>query len=140
MMQLIPASSASASALNAEKIRMDIIAQNIANANTTRDVDGNPYRRKLVMFEAMVDKSMNAEGKPITGVKVKGMMDDPTEFPAVYDPNHPHAGADGYVRLPNVKVHREMVDLIASSRAYEANLSVIKTSRQMARQALSIGR
>lgn len=138
MMHLIPGADASASALNAEKLRMDIIAQNIANANTTRDVDGEPYKRKLVMFETLLERT--ERGREVQGVRVSGLMDDPTPGDAIYNPAHPHADENGMVHMPNVKVSREMVDLISTSRAYEANLSVVKTSRQMAAQALSIGR
>jgi flagellar basal-body rod protein FlgC len=141
MMDLIPGVNASASALQAEKIRMDVIAQNIANANTTKDLDGKAYKRKLVEFEAMLQRvSPNDPQKAVSGVRVAGIVQDPNPGPLVYDPSHPHADKEGFVRMPNVKVHREMVDLISTSRAYEANLSVVKTSRQMARQALSIGR
>lgn len=126
---------------------MDIIAQNIANANTTKDIDGNPYRRKLVKFEAMLDKAnttnpheSNLGQTFVKGVRVAGVVQDNAPGAKIYEPSHPDADKDGFVKMPNVKVQREMVDLISSSRAYEANLSVVKTSRQMARQALQIGR
>lgn len=126
---------------------MDIIAQNIANANTTKDVDGNPYKRKLVKFETIMDQanttnphSSNLGQSFVKGVRIGGVVHDQNPGSRIYDPAHPHADADGYVKMPNVKVQREMVDLISSSRAYEANLSVVKTARGMARQALSIGR
>lgn len=148
MMNLIPGAHASSSALDAEKIRMDIIAQNIANANTTKDLDGNPYKRKLVKFETIMDQHNSTDphasklGGPgfVKGVRVAGIVQDNNPGPKVFNPSHPDADQDGYVKMPNVKVQREMVDLISSSRAYEANLSVVKTARQMARQALSIGR
>lgn len=147
MMNLIPGANASSSALDAEKIRMDIIAQNIANANTTKDVDGEPYKRKLVKFEAILDKAnttnpyQNGVGQQfVKGVRLAGVVQDNNPGPKIFDPAHPDADADGYVKMPNVKVQREMVDLISSSRAYEANLSVVKTARQMSRQALAIGR
>ena len=140
-MQLIPGIRASADALDAEKIRMDIIAQNIANANTTKDLDGKPYRRKLVEFESVMHHATthNPQGF-VEGVRVRDIVQDDSPGPKIFNPAHPHADDEGYVRMPNVKVQREMVDLISSSRAYEANLSVIKTARSMARQALSIGR
>ncbi len=146
-MHLIPGANSSSSALDAEKVRMDIIAQNIANANTTKDVDGNPYRRKLVKFETIMDQTNTTnphDGRLdqffVKGVRVAGVVQDNNPGPKVLDPSHPDADKNGYVKMPNVKVQREMVDLISSSRAYEANLNVVKTSRQMARQALSIGR
>ena len=141
MMHLIPGAQASADALGAEKIRLDVIAQNIANANTTKDLNGKPYRRKLVEFEAVMHKAttQNPQGF-VTGVRVRDIVADGNPGPKIYDPAHPHADAEGYVRMPNVKIHREMVDLISTSRAYEANLSVFKTARSMARQALAIGK
>ena len=141
MMELIPGIRPSSDALGAEKIRMDIIAQNIANANTTKDLDGEPYKRKLVEFESVLHHatSLNPDGY-VEGVKIRDIVEDKNPGPKVFNPAHPHADTEGFVKMPNVQVQREMVDLISSSRAYEANLSVIKTARSMARQALSIGR
>jgi len=135
-MDLLPGIGATAQALSAEKVRMEVIAQNIANAQTTRDANGGAYQRKIVAFEAMMG---DREDGVTQGVRVAGILPDPTPGPLVYNPNHPHANAEGMVLMPNVKTSQEMVDLIASSRAYEANLTVVKTSRQMARQALAIG-
>ena len=141
MMHLIPGAQASSDALGAEKIRLDVIAQNIANANTTKDLDGKPYRRKLVEFESVMHPATTANPQGfIEGVRVRDIVADGNPGPKHFDPAHPHADADGYVHMPNVKVQREMVDLISTSRAYEANLSVFKTARSMARQALAIGR
>jgi len=133
-MDLLPGITPTAQALNAEKVRMEVIAQNIANAQTTRDANGNPYQRKVVAFESF----LNEKSDMSKGVRVAGIVPDTTQGPLVYSPNHPHANPDGMVRMPNVQTSREMVDLIASSRAYEANLSVAKTSRMMAKQALAI--
>ena len=135
-MNFISAIDSTASALNAEKVRMDIVAENIANANTTRDLDGKPYQRKMVSFEAMVSPGNKGE----SGVKVSAVTNDNSEGAAVYNPSHPHAGPDGMVHMPNVNISTEMVDLMSASRAYEANLSVIRNSRQMAMKALTIGR
>lgn len=134
-MNFITGLPATASALNAEKMRMDIIAQNIANAHTTRDVSGEAYKRKVVTFASALDASTGA-----SGVQISRITDDTTPGELIHDPQHPHAGPDGMVRMPNVNTAVEMVDLISASRAYEANLSVAKNARQMALKALSIGR
>lgn len=132
-MNMLSGVDVTASALNAEKIRMDVVAQNIANAHTTRDVDGQAYKRKVVAFESVLDST----GK---GVGVSQISNDPTPGEMVYNPNHPDANKDGMVEMPNVNIATEMVDLMTSSRAYEANLSVIRNAKQMAAKALAIGR
>ncbi len=139
-MDLIPGINATADALNAEKIRMDVIATNIANANTTRDVNGEVYKRKQVVFEAYLDKTASGSQPAATGVRVAEITEDTTPGPKIYNPDHPHADSEGMVEMPNVKMSWEMVDLIFASRAYEANLSVVRTARQMAQKALAIGR
>ncbi len=134
-MNFLSGIQATASALNAEKVRMDVVAQNIANAHTTRDTDGQAYRRKVVSFEALLGADAS-----IGGVKIDGITNDPAQGELVYQPQHPHANADGYVQMPNVNVAMEMVDLLTASRAYEANLAVARNARQMAAKALTIGR
>jgi flagellar basal-body rod protein FlgC len=134
-MNFLSGIQATASALNAEKVRLDVVAQNIANAHTTRDLDGAAYRRKVVTFEALLDSR-----KGESGVKVGSITVDPLQGELVYQPQHPHANADGYVQMPNVNAAMEMVDLLAASRAYEANLAVARNARQMAAKALTIGR
>lgn len=134
-MNIITGVQATASALTAEKIRMDVVAQNIANAHTTHDVDGQPYKRRVVMFETVLDQSTG-----VTGVKVAKIGHDKSPGESYYDPEHPDAGKDGMVRMPNVNTAVEMVDLMSASRAYEANLSVARNARQMAMKALSIGK
>jgi flagellar basal-body rod protein FlgC len=134
-MNFLTGIQATASALNAEKVRMDVVAQNIANANTTRDTDGEAYRRKVVSFEALL-----SGGGKRGGVKVEGITPDPTPGELIYQPQHPHANPEGYVQMPNVNVAMEMVDLLTASRAYEANLAVARNARQMAAKALTIGR
>jgi flagellar basal-body rod protein FlgC len=135
-MNFITGIQATGSALNAEKIRMDIVAQNIANANTTKDVNGGAYQRKVVTFETM----MGQGGGPSEGVKVSAITADSTPGEKVYNPHHPHADKDGMVTMPNVNPAIEMVDLLAASRAYEANLAVARNARQMATKALAIGK
>ena len=133
-MNVISGIDITSSALNAEKLRMDLVSQNIANANTTRALDGRPYQRKVVSFEAALAEHGGS------AVKINAISNDPTAGPAVYNPGHPHADAQGMVQMPNVDVAHEMVDLITSTRAYEANLAVVRNARQMATQALNIGR
>ncbi len=141
-MNLIPAVNVSADALNAEKIRMSIVAQNIANAQTTRDSSGEVYQRKIVSFESILDNKSASGSVAELGrtVRIGSISNDVTPGKKIYHPQHPDADEDGMVEMPNVEISREMVDLIASSRAYEANLSVIRTARQMAQQAIAIGR
>jgi flagellar basal-body rod protein FlgC len=126
----------SASGLKAERARMDVVAQNIANANVTRTESGLPYTRREVLFESLVSR----DGKGQGGVEVKDIVLDESPFIEVVDPGHPDADENGVVLMPNVKVPFEMVDLITATRAYEANLNLIKTFRDMVERALSIGR
>jgi len=134
-MNFLTGIQATGSALSAEKTRMDIVAQNIANAHTTKDVDGKAYQRKVVTFETMLD------GQGVSdGVKIGKILGDKTPGERVYNPSHPHADKEGMVTMPNVNTAIEMVDLLAASRAYEANLAVARNARQMAAKALSIGK
>lgn len=139
-MDILPGIQATSEALTAERLRLDVIAQNIANAHTTRGPDGQPYARQLVAFESAMERAGSEAGSKPSGVRVTGIVKDPTPGPRIYDPNHPHADAEGMVQMPNVDTTREMVDLIAASRAYEANLSVVRTARQMVQQTLQVGR
>ncbi len=137
-----------ASALTAQRLRMDTISQNIANANTTRTENGTPYRRKAVIFE---EKSLDApfsdylsassrERLGGKGVRVAKIVEDATPFKRVYDPGNPDADADGYVQMPNVDIVTEMVNMISATRAYEANVTSINTAKSMAMKALEIGK
>jgi flagellar basal-body rod protein FlgC len=119
-------------ALNAQKSRLDIVAQNIANAQTTRTPSGGPYQRQVVNFETELIRRSGAVGASLQSVKVAQVSTDRTPGQQVYNPQHPDAGPDGLVTMPNVNLAYEMVDLITASRAYEANLAVAKNSRQMA--------
>ena len=122
---------------------MNIISQNIANAFTTRDVNGGPYKRKMVTFEAVMSQNQPegvANGTRLQSVRVRGINEDQKPGQMVFNPQHPDANAEGLVEMPNVEMSREMVDLIASSRAYEANLQVARTARSLAQKALAIGR
>lgn len=142
-MNIMPGLESTASALAAEKVRLDVIGQNIANAHTTKGPDGKPYSRQLVSFETkLMEIGTNSDGskKMGTGVSVKSITSDPKSGPLVYNPGHPDADVKGMVRLPNVNLTHEMVDMIAASRSYEANLEVVRTAKQMAQNALRIGR
>ncbi|MFK7737112.1 MAG: flagellar basal body rod protein FlgC [Pirellulaceae bacterium] len=132
----------SASALSAERLRMEITANNIANANTTKTEDGNPYRKQTVVFSnVMQNQAGSRPGKGVTslsGVRVVGIEGDQSEFPVVFNPGHPHADENGFVRLSNVSVPNEMVDLITASRSYEANSKAITLFKDMVEQTLSL--
>jgi flagellar basal-body rod protein FlgC len=137
-MNLISGVDITSGALTAHKIRLDIVAQNIANAQTTRTPEGGPYQRKIISFENELVK--RAGGAALQTVNVSSITNDKTPGQAVYNPQHPDAGPDGTVQMPNVNLAFEMVDLITASRAYEANLSVVKNARGLALKALQIGK
>ncbi len=126
-----------ASGLSAERERMDVIAENLANARTTRTPDGGPYRRKVVKFEPILQK---IEGEERTlGVRaLRASVDRATDFERVLDPGHPDAGPDGIVMYPNVNTVMEMADLITAMRAYEANLTAQENFVRMAERALEL--
>lgn len=134
----------SASGLTAERLRMDTIANNLANANTTRTEQGGPYRRQVPLFAPILERKTGAMpsrgGNGGMGVRVTGIVQDPSEPRIVYDPQHPDASADGYVEMPNVHVVKEMVDLITATRSYEANITALNSAKSMAQKALEIGR
>ncbi len=140
MINLLNGIDSTSSALDAERIRMDVIAGNIANANVTRDVSGKPYQRKEVVFESVL-RAQQDLASPEAGsstVHIARVQADTRPFQMVYNPGHPDADSKGMVAMPNVNINEEMVDMIASSRSYEANLAVVKNARTMAMQALSI--
>jgi flagellar basal-body rod protein FlgC len=138
----------SASALSAERLRMDVTAENLANAQTTRTANGGPYRRKEVVLESTGGSSFAgalaaaragaAGGGPDGGVRVAGIVQDQSPNRLVYDPGHPDANAQGYVSMPNVNPVTEMVDLISASRSYEANVTAMQTSKQMFTKTLDL--
>ncbi len=136
-MDLIPAITITGDALDAEKTRMEVISENIAHAQTTRRQDGDAYHRKEITFESYLDRSGPV---PRERLRIAAVEDDPTPGRRIYMPEHPHADDTGMVEFPNVQLSREMVDLITASRSYEANLTILQTSKQMAEQAMSIGR
>lgn len=134
----------SASGLSAERLRMDTIASNISNVSTTRGENGQPYRRKIAVFKENLSKELNLsagnETSNLKGVKAVGIVDDQSPFRKVYDPTNPDADKDGNVSMPNVNTLNEMADMIASTRAYEANVSAMTSEKNMFSKALEIGR
>ena len=139
-MNLISGIDVTAGALNAQKTRLDIVAQNIANAQTTRGPDGTPYQRQIVSFESELVRRSGSAGAALHSVRVGSITGDRTPGQQVYNPQHPDAGPDGLVTMPNVNLSYEMVDLITASRAYEANLAVVKSAKHMATKTLDIGK
>jgi flagellar basal-body rod protein FlgC len=125
---------------------MDTIAQNIANANTTRTASGTPYRRKDVIFEERrpaFSEYMNQMGRGSevgNGVRVAKIIDDPSAFRRTYEPGHPDADASGYVDMPNIEIITEMINMISATRSYEANVTALNNSKSMAMKALEIGK
>jgi flagellar basal-body rod protein FlgC len=143
MMRVVPGADTTVSALNAERLKLEAISQNIANANVTRTPEGGPYQRKEVIFESVINQALKtgrSQSMTPSMVHAKVQNDNSGEGPKIYDPDHPDADANGYVQMPNVNIHEEMVDMILASRSYEANLAAIKYGRKMATQTLTIGR
>lgn len=142
----------SASGLTAQRLRMDVTAANIANADTTRgrlvDGDWEPYRRKMVSmspqqssFSTYLKRAQrNGSNSPGEGVTVNRIVEDRTPFKQVYRPEHPEANEDGYVLLPNVDPLQEMVNMISATRSYEANVTTMNATKNMLLKALEIGR
>lgn len=132
------------SALSAHRLRMDVITQNIANAETTRTVDGKPYTRQMVVmqektsFNKLLKDKIN--GADYEGVKVTEVVKDDSPYKTVYDPTHPDADENGYVLMPNVDTTKEMIDLMAATRTYEANVTAVNAVKAMAIKALQIGK
>lgn len=138
----------SASGMTAQRLRMDIISQNIANVNTTRDENGDTYKRQMVVFAEKnvhtfdnVLKTAQGGTTVSNGVKVTQIIpDDKTPMKMVYDPSHPDADSDGYVSYPNVNTVTEMTDLIDASRSYEANVTAFNATKNMALKSLELGK
>ena len=147
-MSFLNALNISASGMTAERMRLDIAAENIANINTTRTENGGPYRREMVVFEPIEDNSfasafrseLSRQSNNGGGVRVAEIVEDPSDFRMVYNPEHPDADENGYVQMPNVDLLKETVDSMAASRAYDANLTAFNTIKTMATKALEIGK
>ena len=140
------------SGLTAQQLRLDVVAENIANANTSRTEAGGAYRRKIVQFEAQggrdsfrdimarTQRASNAGYETAGGVQVTGIIEDPSDLKLIYDPTHPDANEAGYVELPNVDTVKEMTDAIAASQAYAANVTMFNTMKSVIAKGLEIGR
>ena len=141
MIQLLSGINSTASALDAERTRMDVISEDIANINTTKGLDGKTYQRQQVVFESVLNAqdAGNSGAVPQT-TQIVRIEKDNRPARMVYNPSHPDANAQGMVAMPDINIHEEMVDMIASSRSYEANLAVVKNARTMAMEDLSIGK
>ena len=139
----------SGSALTASRLRMDIISENIANAETTRTASGGPYKRKMVVYQSAdgsptfkdtLNGELSGENASEKGVKVAGIIEDQTPSTPVYDPQNPDADNNGYVQMPNVNIVKETVDMMAVTRAYSANITALSAVKNMATKALEIGK
>lgn len=143
MINILTGIDSTSAALNAERIRMDVVSQNIANVNTTRGPDGRPYQRQQVVFESVLKDQLNAGGGSGSGpqlVQIARVESAHRPPRMAYQPGHPDADASGMVAMPDISIHEEMIDLMSASRSYEANLAVVKNARSMAMQTLSIGK
>ncbi len=150
-MRLFSSFEISGSGLTAQRLRMDVVANNIANVNTTRTAEGGPYKRQRVVFEPRREEAQfllplspdarkRAAASGGSGVRVVGVSSDPSTPKTIYDPGHPDADSRGYVAMPNIQLVNEMVDMISATRAYEANVTAINSAKAMANKALEIGR
>jgi flagellar basal-body rod protein FlgC len=144
-MGLFDAIDSSGSGLQAERLRMDVTSENLANAQTTRGADGQPYRRKAVVLQeagaagtTFASILAGKQSSPTHGVKVAGIVEDSSALKRIYDPGHPDADKAGYVTMPNVNTVTEMTDLISSSRAYEANVTAMQTAKTMFTKTLDL--
>jgi flagellar basal-body rod protein FlgC len=145
-MGLFDAIGSSASGMQAERVRMDVVSENLANAETTKAANGQPYRRKEVVFQEAGDPGASfasilagvSSSTPTHGVKVAGIVEDASPLKRIYDPGHPDADANGYVTMPNVNTVTEMTDLISSSRSYEANVTAMQTAKTMFSKTLDL--
>jgi flagellar basal-body rod protein FlgC len=148
-MGMFDALDVSGSALSAERLRMDVTSENLANAQTTRGANGQPYRRKEVVLQEVGGSSFGAtlagvmggggaSGQTPGGVQVSGIVEDQSQGQLVYDPSHPDANAQGYVRMPNIESVSEMTDLITESRSYEANVTAMQTAKSMYTKTLDL--
>lgn len=136
----------SASGMSAQKLRLDVAADNIANQQTTRTENGGPYRRKMVVLQSAQDNGFRkaldsaAAGSRPTGVRAVQIADDLTQLNPVYDPTHPDADENGYVQMPNVDLVKETIDSMSATRSYEANITAFNAMKLMMQKALEIGK
>lgn len=148
-MAFLSSMNISASAMTAQRMRLDVASENIVNIDTTRTQAGGPYRRKIVVLEEKPSDNfrrmlLNAAGRGTQGVRggvqVAEIVEDPSDLKAVYNPNHPDADADGYVMMPNVDLIKETVDSMSATRSYEANITAFNALKTMANKAMEIGK
>ncbi len=149
-MSFFGAIDAAASGMTAERLRLDVISNNIANVNTTRTTEGGPYLRQFVVFEPrpgtgsfsnMMSRQLQSnQQSQLNGVKVSAIKKDDSPPRMVYEPGHPDADANGYVKMPNINIITEMVDMMTASRAYEANVTAVNVAKSMMLKALEIGK
>lgn len=141
MIQILSGIQNTAAALDAERTRIDVIGQNIANANNTRDLNGKPYQRQVVVFESALKQAMNGEpASQLPVLQVARIERDSRPGQSIYSPGNPDADDHDMVVMPNISIAEEMADMINASRSFEANLAVVKNARQMAMQTLAMGR
>lgn len=146
-MSFLSSLNISASGMTAQRMRLDVASENIANIETTRTESGGPYRRKMIVLEAkdnsfseVLNRTMAGKsGQTTAGVRAAAIIDDETELKAVYEPDHPDADENGYVRIPNIDMVKEMTDAMSATRSYEANITAFNAVRLMAQKALEIG-
>jgi flagellar basal-body rod protein FlgC len=148
-MSFLSSMNISASAMTAQRLRLDIASQNIANIDTTKTASGGPYRRRMVVLESQNENNfrrtlLNAAGKSrqqsAGGVRVSQIVEDTSPLKSVYDPEHPDADENGYVQMPNVDLIKETVDSMSATRSYEANITAFNAIKTMASKALEIGK
>lgn len=148
-MSFLSSLNIAASGMTVQRLRLDVAAENITNIGTTRTESGGPYRRKMVVIEAkdnsfgsMYRKSLDKFDNNASsgGVRARSVVDDNTELKAVYDPEHPDSDENGYVRIPNIDIVKEMTDSMSATRSYEANITAFNAVKMMAQKALEIGR
>lgn len=129
----------SGSAVSAQSQRLNVVASNLANAESVAGPDGQPYRARHVLFQAMPIGAQQNAGPTTAGVRVAGVVEDQSPLRRIYDPKHPMAGEDGYVEMPNVNAVDEMVNLIAASRSYQSNVEVMNTAKSLLLKTLTLG-
>lgn len=145
-MDFTSSSKISAAALTANRTWMNVLASNLANANTTRTQSGKPYERRTIIYESVPaaesfsDNLEAAMDEGVSSVRVSNILPDGRDFKQIYDPNHPDANAQGVVETPNINPIEEMANIMIASRAFEANLAVLNTAKQMALKAIEIGK
>lgn len=139
-MSVFTAMNISASGLTAERLRLDVISGNIANANTTRTEEGGAYRRKVAVFQEQLTQATQGNRKKVAGIQAVSIVEDPSDMRMEYDPTHPDADENGYVEKPNVDILSETIDMMVATRSYEAQVTVLNATKGMYTKALEIGR